>query len=83
MHTVSLFEAKTHLSRIVEALVTGGNDQVVITRRGKPVVRLAPLSEQNTSKRIGIARGQFSIPDDIDRTNETIATIFSHQAVGE
>jgi hypothetical protein len=30
MHTLSLFEVKTHLSRIVESLVVGKEDQVVI-----------------------------------------------------
>jgi prevent-host-death family protein len=40
--TVGLFEAKTHLSALVDRISHGGDD-VVITRRGKPVARLVPV----------------------------------------
>jgi len=76
MHTVSLFEAKTHLSRIIEELVTGREDQVVISRRGKPVARVEPLKKGQEKDRIGLARGQFEVPDDIDATNADIAGMF-------
>lgn len=76
MHAVSLFEAKTHLSRIIESLVTHEEDQVIISRYGKPVARLTVLPDIDTSNRIGIARGKFVIPDHIDSTNETIASMF-------
>ena len=77
MHTVSLFEAKTHLSRIVESLLAGKEDEVVISRRGKPAVRLTPLRQADVSKRIGVAPGQFKVPDRIDRANPTIAALFN------
>lgn len=76
MHTVSLFDAKTHLSRIVEDLVSGRDDRVIISRHGKPVVCVTPLPAVDTKKRIGIARGQFKVPDDIDASNAQIATLF-------
>ena len=76
MHVVGLFEAKTHLSRIVEALVAGKEDQVIISRHGKPVVRVTALSQSDSSKRIGLARGRFEVPDNIDRSNATIASMF-------
>jgi prevent-host-death family protein len=79
MHTVSLFEAKTHLSRIVESLVAGKEDQVVISRHGKPVARVIPLHKANTSKRIGVASGRFVVPDDIDGANATIAALFTKE----
>ena len=76
MQTVSLFEAKTHLSGIVESLLSGKENEVIISRRGKPVVRLVPLEQSDTSLRIGVARGRFSVPDDIDASNEAIAELF-------
>ncbi|MBN1676296.1 MAG: type II toxin-antitoxin system prevent-host-death family antitoxin [Kiritimatiellae bacterium] len=76
MRTVSLFEAKTHLSRLVEELVSGKEDQVVISRRGKPVVRVTPLGRADASKRIGLARGRFEVPDNIDGSNPAIARLF-------
>ena len=82
MHTVSLFEAKTHLSRIVEDLLSGKEDQVVISRRGKPVVRVTPLSQRDASKRIGAARGRFKVPDNIDTLNAEIESLFSGKGPG-
>jgi prevent-host-death family protein len=39
--TVGLFEAKTHLSELVESVASTG-EPVVITKRGRPVARLLP-----------------------------------------
>ena len=77
MHTVSLFDAKTHLSRIVEDLHSGKEDRVVIVRRGKPVVLVTPVKDTETSRRIGLAKGRFEVPDDIDGMNPTIAALFA------
>jgi len=79
MHTVSLFEAKTHLSRIVADLLSGKEDQVVISRRGKPAVRVIPLCQRDASKRIGVARGRFKVPDNIDKVNAEIESLFSEK----
>ncbi|MCF7837345.1 MAG: type II toxin-antitoxin system Phd/YefM family antitoxin [Candidatus Marinimicrobia bacterium] len=76
MQTVSLFDAKTHLSRIVEDLLSGKEDRVVIARRGKPVVLVTPAKGVETSRRVGLAKGRFDIPDDIDGPNPTVAALF-------
>jgi len=77
MQTISLFDAKTHLSQIVEDLVSGKESEVVISRRGKPVVSLAAIRVSDASKRIGLARGKFTVPDTIDRANADIVALFS------
>lgn len=41
MHTVGVFEAKNRLTALLDEVEGGG--EVVITRRGKPIARLAPL----------------------------------------
>ena len=76
MHTLSLFDAKTHLSRIVESLVEGKEDEVVISRRGKPVVSMTAVRKPDASKRIGLARGRCEVPDSIDGANAAIAKLF-------
>ena len=40
METVGSFEAKTHLSRLLERVAQG--EQITITRHGVPVARLVP-----------------------------------------
>lgn len=77
MHTVSLFNAKTHLSRIVEDLLSGKADRVVIARRGKPVVQMIPAKAIDISRRLGLAKGRFDVPDDIDGANPEIAALFA------
>lgn len=77
MHTVSLFDAKTHLSRIVEDLISGKEDRVVIARRGKPVAVVTPVKDTETSRRIGLAKGRFDVPDNINGTNPVIASLFT------
>jgi prevent-host-death family protein len=44
MTTVSSYEAKTHLPRLIRAVERG--ETVIITRHGKPVAKLAPVEDQ-------------------------------------
>jgi prevent-host-death family protein len=44
MTTVSAYEAKTHLPRLLRAAERG--ETVIITRHGKPVAQLGPLRER-------------------------------------
>ena len=41
MDTVGTFEAKTHLTRLLERVAAG--EQITITRHGTPVARLVPV----------------------------------------
>ena len=41
VHTVGVFEAKNRLTALLDEVEGGG--EVIITRRGKPIARLAPL----------------------------------------
>lgn len=53
-HTVNIHEAKTQLSKLLEAV--GRGEDVVIARNGEPVARLVPYS---TARRVpGAARGR-------------------------
>ena len=46
--SVGVHEAKTHLSRLLEEVAAG--EEVVITRRGKPVIELRPVSQRASSQ---------------------------------
>ncbi len=43
-HQISLREANQHLSRYIKTVEQG--EELVITRRGKPVARLVPVSAE-------------------------------------
>lgn len=55
MGTVTMREAKTRLSQLVEAVEAG--EEVIITRAGKPVVRLVKANARQRGARIGLAKG--------------------------
>jgi prevent-host-death family protein len=76
MTTVNMLEAKTQLSRLVEAVETGAEAEIIIARNGRPVARLVPIAAAAAGPRIGIAKGQFAMPEDIDGDNDVIADIF-------
>jgi prevent-host-death family protein len=44
MTTVSAYEAKTHLPRLIRAAERG--ETVIITRHGKPVAQLGPVQDR-------------------------------------
>jgi prevent-host-death family protein len=44
MNTVSAYEAKTHLPRLLRAAERG--ETVIITRHGKPVAQLGPVQDR-------------------------------------
>lgn len=50
MKHVGIFEAKTHLSSLLEEVEKGG--EVTITRHGKPVARLVRTSAEEVSPEI-------------------------------
>ena len=64
MKTVNMHEAKTHLSRLVEAAAAG--ESFVIARAGKPLVKVMRLAD-DPPRHLGFMQGQFTVPDDFDR----------------
>jgi prevent-host-death family protein len=81
MPVVNIHEAKSTLSRLVEAVERGTETEIVIARNGRPVARLVPLATQRSPIRLGLARGQFVAPDDIDATNDEVASLFAGDTV--
>jgi antitoxin (DNA-binding transcriptional repressor) of toxin-antitoxin stability system len=77
MQTVNVLQAETQLSKLVDQIVSGEESEFVISRNGKPVARMVPIAQKvDVSRRIGIARGEFSVPENIDGTNQEIAELF-------
>ena len=47
--TVNLYQAKTHLSRLVERAARG--EEIIIAKGGKPMAKLVPYREAATVRR--------------------------------
>jgi prevent-host-death family protein len=63
MKTVNIHDAKTNLSKLIEAAVQG--EPFVIARAGKPMVKVMQI-ESRTPRRIGFLEGAYEIPKDFD-----------------
>lgn len=58
---VNMLEAKTHLSKLVEAVLRG--EEVIIANRGKPVVKLVRAEARPTKRNWGAWEGLISDED--------------------
>ena len=47
MRTLTLAETKSHLSAVVDQVIAG--EEIVITRRGRPVARIVPEHPQSVA----------------------------------
>ncbi|RZT38414.1 type II toxin-antitoxin system Phd/YefM family antitoxin [Cupriavidus agavae] len=56
MLTVNMHDAKTQLSKLVEAIESGSQEEIIIARNGKPAARLIPMPVGTVSQRIGGGR---------------------------
>ena len=64
LHSFSIGEAKTQLSKLV-ALVERG-EEVELRRDRTPVVRLVPASRSGSSRKPGAFAGRVKLADDFD-----------------
>lgn len=79
MKSVNVHEAKTHLSRLIEAAAAG--EPFIICKAGKPMVKVVPLDAPQPAqqRRLGFMAGQFTVPDDFDRMGaEEIEHLFGN-----
>jgi prevent-host-death family protein len=60
--TVSVAETKARLSALLDRAAAG--EEIIVTRSGKPIARLAPLAERSP-RPFGVARHWPAIPDDV------------------
>jgi prevent-host-death family protein len=79
MPVVNMLEAKSNLSRLVERVESGADEEIIIARNGKPAARLVPIAAPAKSgKRLGLLAGQYpaTSQQDFDADNEAIARLF-------
>ncbi len=80
MPTVNMLEAKSNLSRLVAAVESGAETEIIIVRNGRPAAKLVAIKPASRGKRIGVATGKFTVPDDIDVDAAAIAELFAERS---
>jgi prevent-host-death family protein len=68
MSIVQIHEAKAKLSSLIEAALSG--EEIIIAKRNRPLVRLVPLNAEETTRKIGRAKGCIHMADDFDEIPE-------------
>ena len=61
MTTVSVHEAKTHLSRLIERVLAG--EEVIVARNREPVIKLVPATQAPAVRSAGRLKGKITIDD--------------------
>ncbi|MBA3457926.1 MAG: type II toxin-antitoxin system prevent-host-death family antitoxin [Deltaproteobacteria bacterium] len=69
---VSVHEAKTHLSRLLQQVISG--ETIVIARSGRPVARLVPIERPMTARSPG--NDDVRMHADFDEVPPTIRRAF-------
>jgi prevent-host-death family protein len=59
MPQINIHQAKTHLSRYIDAVESGAEAEVVIARNGKPAARLVPMDDIRKPRLLGLAKGKY------------------------
>ncbi len=80
MQAVNMLQAKSNLSRLVESLEKGTEREIIIARNGRPAAKLVPIYTDVAHQRLGVAKGAFEVPDDIDAHNATVAMLFQERS---
>jgi antitoxin (DNA-binding transcriptional repressor) of toxin-antitoxin stability system len=76
MTIVNMLDAKSNLSRLVEALESGAEREIIIARNGKPAARLVPIHASPVGMRIGVAKGKFTTPEPDPDLDAEAAALF-------
>ncbi|HEY5320139.1 MAG TPA: type II toxin-antitoxin system Phd/YefM family antitoxin [Galbitalea sp.] len=66
--TINVYEAKTHLSRLIARVEAG--EEITLSRNGRAVARIVPLSWNAIVRKPGSLKGHIVIHDDFDEFTE-------------
>lgn len=61
---IKLYDAKTHLSRLVERAANG--EEFIIAKGSEPMARLIPMKKRGVRRAPGGWEGRIEISDDFD-----------------
>jgi len=64
MATVTVHEAKTHLSALLERASSG--ERIIIARAGKPVAVLGPIAPASAERKPGLLKGRVRVARSFD-----------------
>lgn len=80
MRQVNMLDAKSQLSKLVAAVESGAEKEIVIARNGKPAARIVPIDEapKQATRRLGVLEGKYPpmSVEEFDALDEEVAKLF-------
>jgi prevent-host-death family protein len=73
MKVINVQEAKTHLSRLIEEVV--GGESIILSRHGKPLVRLSAYTPEQESCPLGGFEGRIRVSEDFDTEDPRVEAL--------
>lgn len=64
MKTVTIHQAKSQLSKLIQDVVNG--EEVIIAKGSRPMVKLVIVEPEQTNRQIGSLKGKIQLADDFD-----------------
>ena len=74
MRMVNVYEAKTHLSHLLDLAASG--EEIIIARSGKPLAKLVAYQEPAKRRKPGYWRGKIKIAKDFDDLPKDLQAAF-------
>ena len=74
MKVINVQEAKTHLSRLIDA--AAGGECILLAKHGKPLAKLSPYCPEGTERALGGMEGVIRISPDFDDEDQRIQSLF-------
>ncbi len=74
MKVINVQEAKTHLSRLIDAAADG--EEIILGKHGKPLVRMSSFAASTQPRRLGGREGEIRIAADFDEEDPRINALF-------
>ncbi len=71
-----MHEAKTHFSRLIAAIKSGQEAEIIVAQNGVPAARIVPIKRTTKRPLWGAAKGKWVIPENIDALNPEIEALF-------
>ena len=59
MSVVNMHDAKSNLSKLVDAVESGAQEEVILARNGKPAARIVPVAITTAARRFGLGKGKY------------------------
>lgn len=77
MTNANMIEAKPDLLQLIKTLENNGEEVIYIAQNGVKIAQLTLIPQtEKPKKRIGVAKGKFTIPENFDEMDKEIEEMF-------